>query len=238
MKLDILAFGAHPDDVELGAAGTLAKHAALGYTTGIADLTRGELGTRGTPEQRLEEATRAAEILGVSVRENLGFRDGFFVNDEAHQMEVIRIIRKYRPEVILANALYDRHPDHGKGADLLRTSVFHAGLRNVPTSDNGKPQEPWRPRAIYHYIQFRPVPAQLVVDISGYLDKKMESILAYGSQFYAPGSSEPKTLISSPAFLENVKARAQEWGLQIGTTHGEAFSVERIPGTGDLLKMF
>lgn len=237
MKLNVLAFGAHPDDVELCAGGTLAKHVAMGYACGIVDLTLGDLGTRGTVEIRLAEAQKAAEILGLSVRENLKFRDGFFQNDEAHQLEVIRMLRKYQPDVILANALYDRHPDHGRGSDVVKTSVFLAGLAKIKTFDEGVEQAPWRPRSVYHYIQFRPVPPQLIVDISGYEEIKMQSILAHASQVYNPNSDEPSTVVASKAFLDSIENRSAEWGLQIGAAHGEAFSVERLPGIKDLTQL-
>lgn len=237
MKLDILAFGAHPDDIELGAGGTLAKHARMGNRVGMADLTRGELGTRGTPEIRDGEAQDAARILGASVRINLGFRDGFFANDEQHQMEVIRVLRKYQPEIVICNAIDDRHPDHGRGSRLVSEACFYAGLRKVQTEMDGKLQEPWRPRAVYHYIQFRNLEPDLLVDISDVLDLKLASVKAHMSQFYNPDSTEPDTIISSPEFLANVTNRCADMGRFIGVKYAEAFTVERYPGVHSLMDL-
>lgn len=237
MKLDILAFGAHPDDVELSCSGTLYLHKLAGYKTGIIDLTHGELGTRGTAEIRLQEAKAAAEILKVDVREQLDFKDGFFVNDPEHQLKIIRMIRKYKPEIVFANAIHDRHPDHGKGSSVVSDACFYAGLRRISTTDGGKEQEAWRPRAVYHYIQFRPIEPDLIVDISGSFNVKMESILAYKSQFFDPNSNEPSTVISSPEFLKNIEERASDWGRLIGTRYGEGFTVERTPGVKDLFSL-
>ena len=186
MKLDILAFGAHPDDVELGCAGTLAKEVSLGKSVGIIDLTQGELGTRGSAEIRFQEATNAAQILGVTVRENLKMRDGFFVNDEAHQLQVIKMIRKYRPEIVLCNAVDDRHIDHAKGSKLISDSCFLAGLQKVETMLEGNIQAAWRPKLVYHYIQWKSIKPDFVVDITGFMDRKMKAIMAYDSQFYNP----------------------------------------------------
>ncbi len=226
MQLDILAFGAHPDDVELSCSGTLMSHIAMGKTVGIVDLTNGELGTRGNAELRLNEATAAAEILGVAVRENLHMADGFFTNDKAHQLEIVKILRKYRPQVVFANALTDRHPDHAKGARLVADACFLAGLLKIETELDGEKQVAYRPGAVYHYVQFRPADADFIVDISGYMDKKMESIMAYSSQFYKLGSDEPETVISSKHFLKNVEERASDFGRQIGVRFGEAFTCE------------
>ncbi|GAB5558071.1 MAG: bacillithiol biosynthesis deacetylase BshB1 [Schleiferiaceae bacterium] len=235
MKVDILAFGAHPDDIELGAGGTLAHHIKKGYKAAIVDLTQGDLGTRGTIELRMAEADAAGKILGLSARENLKFRDGFFVNDEAHQMEVIRMIRKYQPKIVIANAIRDRHPDHGKGSDLVSTSCFLAGLRRIETVDEqGNAQDPWRPEAVYHYIQFYDLPPDLVVDVSDSIDQKMQSIEAYASQFYDPNSTEPATVISSKQFLDVQKSRCAQWGQRVGVAYGEAFTVERYVGVDDL----
>ena len=200
MKLDILAFGAHPDDVEISCAGTILKHIELGYKCGIVDLARGELGTRGSGELRLIEAEKAQQILGVDVRENLGFADGFFQNDREHQLPIIEMIRKYRPEIVLANSVHDRHPDHGKGAKLVADACFLSGLIKIETG-----QEAWRPKAVYHYIQDEFIHPDLTVDITPYFDKKVESILAYGSQFYDPESAEPETPISGKGFLRFLK---------------------------------
>ena len=227
MKLDILAFGAHPDDVELGCGGTLAKEIASGRKVGIIDLTRGELGTRGSAEIRDYEAAAAAEILGVSIRENLNMRDGFFLNDEEHQLAIIRMIRKYRPEIVLCNAIDDRHIDHGKGSKLVSDACFLSGLRKVETHYDGKPQEAWRPKNVYHYIQWKNLKPDFVVDITGYNDKKVEAILAYSSQFYNPNASEPETPIATKNFLDSLSYRAQDLGRLIGTEYGEGFTAER-----------
>lgn len=230
MKLDILAFGAHPDDIELGAAGTLAKAVDHGKKIGLVDLTLGDLGTRGTPEIRLKEAANAAEILGAEVRENLRFRDGFFKNDEEHQREVIRLIRKYKPEVVICNAPHDRHPDHGRGSELVVQSCFYAGLRKIETEDEGVAQEAWRPKQVYHYIQFYDLEVDFSVDVTGYVDKKLASINAHSSQFYDPNSTEPATVISSKQFHDSISGRMVEWGRIIGVEHAEGFIAERTLG--------
>ena len=201
MKLDILAFGAHPDDVELGCSGTIAKEISLGKKVGIIDLTRGELGTRGSVAIRNSESEKATQLLGVSVRENLDMRDGFFVNDEAHQLKIIEMIRKYQPEIVLCNAIQDRHIDHGKGSKLVSDACFLSGLRKIETKVNGVLQQAWRPKVVYHYIQWENLHPDFVVNISGFIDIKMESILAYSSQFYDPNSDEPESPISSKNFL-------------------------------------
>ena len=234
MKLDILAFGAHPDDVELGCSGTLAKEVALGKKVGIIDLTRGELGTRGSVAIRNAESEKATQLLGVSVRENLDMRDGFFVNDEAHQLKIIEMIRKYQPEIVLCNAIQDRHIDHGKGSKLVSDACFLSGLRKIETKVNGVLQQAWRPKVVYHYIQWENLQPDFVVDISGFIDVKMESILAYSSQFYDPNSNEPESPISSKNFLESVKYRAQDLGRIIGVAHGEGFTVERYLAVNSL----
>ena len=227
MKLDILAFGAHPDDVELGCSGTIAKEIALGKKVGIIDLTRGELGTRGSVEIRNSESAKASEILGVAARENLDMRDGFFVNDEAHQMKIIQMLRKYQPEIVLCNAIDDRHIDHGKGSKLVSDSCFLSGLRMIETSLDGENQAAWRPKVVYHYIQWKNLEPDFVVDISGFMDVKMESILAYSSQFYNPNTNEPESPISSKNFLDSVKYRAQDLGRIVGVDYAEGFTVER-----------
>lgn len=234
MKLDILAFGAHPDDIELGCSGTIAKEISLGKKVGIIDLTRGELGTRGTVEIRNAEAAKAAEILGISARENLDMRDGFFINDEEHQMKVIQMLRKYRPEIVICNAIEDRHIDHGKGSKLVSDACFLSGLRQIKTEDNDEAQEAWRPKVVYHYIQWKHIEPDFVVDISGFMDIKMESILAYSSQFYNPDSCEPESPISSKNFLNSVKYRAQDLGRIIGTDYAEGFTVERYLAVNSL----
>ena len=234
MKLDILAFGAHPDDVELGCSGTIAKEISLGKKVGIVDLTRGELGTRGSVAIRNAESKKATQILGVAVRENLDMRDGFFINDEAHQLKIIEMIRKYQPEIVLCNAIQDRHIDHGKGSKLVSDACFLSGLRKIETSLNGESQQAWRPKVVYHYIQWENLQPDFVVDISGFLDVKMESILAYSSQFYDPNSKEPESPISSKNFLDSVKYRAQDLGRIIGVAHGEGFTVERYLAVNSL----
>ncbi len=237
MKLDILVLASHPDDAELCTGGTLAKHIALGYKAGIVDFTRGELGTRGTVEIRAQEAARASEILGLSARENLGFADGFFRNDEAHQREVIRIIRKYQPAIVLANAIYDRHSDHGRAAELAADACFLSGLARVETSLDGAAQKPWRPKAVYHYIQSQFIEPDLIVDISDFWEQKVASYMAYKSQVFDPASKEPETYISSPQFLKLIEARAVELGNAIGTKYGEGYTVRRYPGVKSLLDL-
>ena len=237
MKLDILAFGAHPDDVELGCSGTIAKEVSLGKKVGIIDLTRGELGTRGSVAIRNEESAKASEILGVTVRRNLDMRDGFFVNDEAHQIKVIEMIRKYQPEIVLCNAITDRHIDHGKGSKLVSDACFLSGLRQIKTELNGEAQEAWRPKVLYHYIQWQNIEPDFVVDISEFMDKKMDSVLAYGSQFYDPNSKEPVSPITSKNFLDSVKYRAQDLGRLVGVEYAEGFTTERylaVNSLGDL----
>lgn len=234
MKLDILAFAAHPDDVELAASGTLLAHIAQGKTAGIVDLTRGELGTRGSAEIRDKEAEASSKILGIHARENLRMRDGFFVKDEEHLLKVITAIRKYQPEIVLCNAEFDRHVDHGRGGDLLHEACFLSGLKKIETTIDGKPQEAWRPKATYHYIQDYYTDPDIVVDITPYFDKKMESIMAFSSQFYDPNSKEPQTAISSKEFVEFIKARAMQFGRLINKEYGEGFTVKRPIGTSDL----
>ena len=237
MKLDILAFGAHPDDVELGCSGTIAKEVSLGKKVGIIDLTRGELGTRGSVEIRNAESARASEILGVVVRENLDMRDGFFVNDEAHQLKVIQAIRKFQPDIVLCNAVTDRHIDHGKGSKLVSDACFLSGLIQIKTQLNGEAQQAWRPKLVYHYIQWQTIEPDFAVDISGFMDKKMDSVLAYGSQFYDPNSKEPVTPITSKNFLNSVIYRAQDLGRLVGVEYAEGFTVERyltVNSLGDL----
>jgi len=223
MKLDILAFGAHPDDVELGCAGTILKHIEDGRKIGIIDLTRGELGTRGSAAIRKKESDAAAKILGVAVRENLGMADGFFLNDKKHQLKVIQKIRQYQPDVVIANSPKDRHPDHGRGAQLVSDACFLAGLPKIKTSLHGKSQKAWRPKSVYHYIQFNPHKPDFVVDISKHFEKKMDAIRAFPSQFYNPDSKETETLISSPEFFNLVKKRCEEHGSQINAKYGEGF---------------
>jgi bacillithiol biosynthesis deacetylase BshB1 len=238
MKLDILAFGAHPDDVELGCAGTILKEISLGKTVGIIDLTRGELGTRGSAEIRDQEANAAAKILGVSARENLEMRDGFFVNDEKHQLEIIKMIRKYQPEIVLCNAIDDRHIDHAKGSKLVSDACFLSGLMKIETTLEGEKQTAWRPKLVYHYIQWKNIEPDFVVDITGFTDKKIESILAYGSQFYDANSNEPESPITSKNFLESLNYRSRDLGRLSEVDHAEGFTVERylaVNSLGDLI---
>ena len=236
MKLDILAFGSHPDDVELGAGATVAKEIANGKKVGIVDLTRGELGTRGTAEIRDKEASASAKILGISVRENLEYADGFFLNDKTHQLGIVKMIRKYRPEIVLCNAIDDRHIDHAKGSDLVSDACFLSGLVKIDTKIDGDDvwQEPWRPKLVYHYIQWKHIKPDFVVDVSGFMDKKINSILAYSSQFFDPESDEPETPISSKNFIDSVNYRARDLGRMIGVEHAEGFTVERFVAINNL----
>ncbi|WP_322549451.1 bacillithiol biosynthesis deacetylase BshB1 [Flavobacterium psychraquaticum] len=234
MKLDILAFGAHPDDVELGCSGTIAKEISLGKKVGIIDLTRGELGTRGSVEIRNSESAKASAILGVVARENLDMRDGFFLNDEAHQLKIIEMIRKYKPEIVLCNAIQDRHIDHGKGSKLVSDACFLSGLIRIETDLDGVAQEAWRPKIVYHYIQWQNIEPDFVVDISDFMDKKMDSVLAYGSQFYNPNSNEPVSPITSKNFLDSVKYRAQDLGRLVNVTYAEGFTTERYLAVNSL----
>ncbi len=237
MKVDILAFGAHPDDVDLCCSGTIARHVAEGRKTGIVDLTNGELGTRGNAATRLKEAKAAAKVLGVSFRENLGMKDGFLVNDKPSRMAVVRKIRAARPHIVLANALEDRHPDHAVGARLVADACFLAGLPKVKTTYKGKHQVAFRPRIVLHYIQDRMPKPDLLVDISGFVDKRMSAIMAFKSQFYDEKSREPETPISSRQFLDALEFRALEWGRMIGVPYAEGFNAERRIGIGDLFAL-
>ncbi|WLD24770.1 bacillithiol biosynthesis deacetylase BshB1 [Flavobacterium dauae] len=234
MKLDILAFGAHPDDVELGCGATIAKEISLGKKVGIVDLTRGELGTRGSAEIRDREAAKAAEILGVSVRENLNFRDGFFLNDDAHQLEIIKMIRKYQPEIVLCNAIDDRHIDHGKGSKLVSDACFLAGLRRIETSINGASQTEWRPKLVYHYIQWKNIEPDFVVDVSEFMQTKLDAVMAYSSQFYDPNSTEPASPIATKNFTESIEYRAKDLGRLVFADYAEGFTVERYLAVNSL----
>ena len=234
IKLDILAFGAHPDDVELGCGGTIAKEIHNGKKVGIIDLTRGELGTRGDVQTRDSESNAASKILGVETRENLNFRDGFFINDEFHQLEIIKILRKYRPEIVLCNAQDDRHIDHPKGANLVSNACFLSGLRKVVTKLNGLSQTEWRPKNVYHYIQWKNSIPDFLVDISGHIDTKTNAIKSYSSQFFDPNSNEPKTLISSKNFINNVINRSADLGRLINVDHAEGFTSNKSIGINDL----
>lgn len=238
-ELFILAIGVHPDDVELSCAGTLIKHVALGYKVGVLDLTQGEMGTRGTAEIRLQEAAASATLIGLSVRENLRYRDGFFQNDEKHQLGIIRYLRQYRPKIVLGNAIEDRHPDHGRAASLIADACFLSGLARIETfGEDGKPQEAWRPKRLFHYIQDRQLTPDLAVDISDAFVKKTESIKAFKSQFHNPDSNEPETYISSQNFLEQIRHRDAMMGKRIGVAYAEGYTSVNLPGIksfGDLL---
>lgn len=224
MKLDVLIFAAHPDDAELACSGTIAKLVAEGKKVGVVDLTRGELGSRGTAELRDQEAADSSKIMGLHARENLRFRDGFFVNDEAHKLAVAQKIRKFRPEIVIANAPFDRHPDHGRGSTLVRESFFLSGLRRIETfGEDGQPQEAYRPKRIFYYIQDHHLEPSFVVDITPYYDTKLASIKAFSSQFFDPNSKEPKTYISSEDFWDFLEARARHMGHLVGVTFGEGF---------------
>lgn len=238
MKLDILAFGAHPDDVELSCGATIAKEISLGKKVGIIDLTRGELGTRGSAELRDKEAQKAGEILGVSIRENLCFEDGFFENNRKNQLEIIKVVRKYQPKIVLCNAIEDRHIDHGKGSKLVSDACFLSGLLKIETSVEGKLQERWRPENVYHYIQWKNLSPDFVVDVTGFMDQKIQSVLAYGSQFFNPKNNEPETPITSKNFIESVQYRAKDLGRIIGVDFAEGFTTERFVAVKNLDKIF
>ena len=229
-KLDILAFGAHPDDIELGCGGTIIKEINSGKSVGIIDLTRGELGTRGTPELRDKESANAAGVMGVKIRENLEFKDGFFQNDEEHQLEVIKIIRKYKPKIVLCNANDDRHIDHPKGADLVSDSCFLSGLEKIQTKLDGNTQQSWRPSNVFHYIQWKNSNPDFIVDITGFENIKMDAIKCYSSQFYDPNSKETETLISKKNFLDTIYNRSLDLGRLIGVDHAEGFTSNKIVG--------
>ncbi len=228
MKTDILAFGAHPDDVELGCGGTIAKMVSEGKTCIIVDLTRGELGTRGTEETRKTEAMDAAKILGVSVRENLGMKDGFLENSEDYQMRIVKMVRKYRPEIVFANTIDDRHPDHAKGAKLVSDACFLAGLRKIETVLEGEIQEAWRPKHIFNYMQWKNVEPEFVIDISEFLDAKIAACKAFKTQFYDPDSNEPETPITSKNFLDSLTYRAMDLGRLSGVAYAEGFTSEKL----------
>ena len=239
MKIDILAFGAHPDDVELSCGGTIIKEIHRGKSVGIIDLTKGELGTRGTAQTRATEASNAASILGVSFRENMNFSDGFIVNDKAHQLEVIKLIRHYQPEIVLCNAIDDRHIDHGVASKLVSDACFLSGLLKIETKSIASEaiQAPWRPKSIYHYIQWKPLDPDFVVDISEQIDQKMEAVLAYSTQFYNPNSQDPETPISSKNFVDSIRYRAADLGRLTAVAYAEGFNVERLPAIDSLFDL-
>jgi len=239
LKLDLLVLSVHPDDAELGCAGTILKHNALGKKTGIVDLTRGELGTRGSAEIRDKEAAESGRILGVAVRENLGIPDGFFENTKEYQLKIIEAIRKYQPEILITNAYHDRHPDHGRANKLVEDAAFLSGLRKIETSINGEPQEAWRPKQVLHFIQDNYIKPDILIDVTDFWDKKVESIHAFGSQFFNPdwSANEPQTYISSPDFIQVVEARAREFGKSIGVKYAEGFTSRKILGVDNLFDL-
>ncbi|MBC7401473.1 MAG: bacillithiol biosynthesis deacetylase BshB1 [Mucilaginibacter sp.] len=238
LKLDILVLSVHPDDAELGCGGTILKHIALGKKVGIVDLTQGELGTRGSAEIRAKEAAAAGKILGLAARENLALPDGFFENTKQYQLKVIEAIRKYQPEIIITNAYHDRHPDHGRACNLVTDSAFLSGLRKIETYADGKLQEPWRAEILLHFIQDVYIEPDIVVDVTDYWDKKIESVNAYGSQFFNPEwEEEPQTYISSPDFIAVVEARAREFGKIIHVKFAEGFTSRRILGVDNLFNL-
>jgi bacillithiol biosynthesis deacetylase BshB1 len=237
MKLDILVLAVHPDDAELGCSGTILKHIAEGKKVGIVDLTRGELGTRGTAEIRDREAADSAKILGLHARENLRFRDGFFSNDEAHQLEIIKMIRKYQPQIVLANALHDRHPDHGRAGDLANDACFLSGLSKISTQLDGNEQKAWRPGLMLQCIQDRYIRPDIIIDITPYIETKIASIKAFRTQFFNPDEDGPETYISSPDFFESVIGRAREFGKSIGTTYAEGFTSRKLLGVDSLFNL-
>ena len=236
MKVDILFIAAHPDDVELCCAGTIFKHIDQGATVGIVDMTQGELGTRGTAEIRLIEATKAAEIMGVSFRENLGLRDGFFDFSDENKFAIIKSVRRHQPEIVITNAVEDRHPDHGRASKLVSECCFLSGLVKIEMNENGEPLKAWRPRHVYHMIQDHYHHPDVCVDITPYIDKKKEAVMAFKSQFYDPGSSEPNTPISGSDFQEFLRARARETGRLIGVEFAEGYTTERPVRKDNLLE--
>jgi N-acetylglucosamine malate deacetylase 1 len=237
MKVNILAVGVHPDDVELSCSGVLLKHIAMGHTAGILDLTLGELGTRGTPELRTKEAHDSARILGVAFRTQLAFKDGFFQNDEVHTRMIIEQIRKCQPDIVLCNAISDRHPDHGRAARLTAEACFYSGLSKIKTVVDGQAQSAWRPKAVYHYIQDNYIEPDFVVDVTSYIGQKHSAIMAFASQFYDPNSKEPQTPISSKEFLDYVDSKMAMWGRSIGVAFAEGFTVTKIPGVNSLFDL-
>ncbi|MEN8251386.1 MAG: bacillithiol biosynthesis deacetylase BshB1 [Bacteroidota bacterium] len=237
MKLDILAFAAHPDDVEMSCGATIAKYAAQGKKVGIVDFTMGQMGSRGTPEQRMVEAGNAKEILKLAVRENLGFEDIYFKNDIDHQVKVVEMIRKYQPEIVLANALVERHPDHERAAKIVKTAVFLSGLKKLDTELDGEKQEPWRPGRVYHYIQSTMLEPDFVEDVTGFWETRNEAIYAFETQVYRPNIPGPETFISSPEFLKMLDARGKMLGQSIGADYGEGFKVNRNLGVKDMFSL-
>ncbi len=230
MKVDILAFGVHPDDVELGCSGTLAAAVTQDKKVAVVDLTRGELGTRGSADTRDAEAANAAKAMGVHARENLQMADGFFQNDESNVRKVIQVIRKYQPEIVLCNAPEDRHPDHGRSSKLVSDAAFLSGLRKIETIYNDEPQQHWRPHYVFHYIQDRYLKPDFLFDISDYYEQKIKAVLCYTTQFNTTDSSEPETYISNPDFLDVIKARALMFGKRIGVQYAEGYLTTKMIG--------
>lgn len=237
MKLDILVFAAHPDDAEISACGTILKSIQQGYKVGIVDLTRGELGSRGSAELRDQESHRASEMMGLAVRENLGLADGFFEINQDSTRDVIRMIRKYQPDVVLATAPHDRHPDHGRANKLVREAAFYAGLAKIETSENGVAQSKWRPRAVYFYIQDHYIKPDFVVDVTPFWAKKIDVLQCYSSQFFDPQSNEPKTPISGKEFFDYLHGRALQMGRNAGFELGEGFLADKTPGVEDIVQL-
>lgn len=227
MKLDILVFGAHPDDIELACAGTLIKAVKAGKKVGVVDLTEGQLGTRGSNELRLREAASSAKIMGLSVRDNLGLMDGFFKDDDASRMLIIEKIREYKPDMVICNPPYDRHPDHGRASKIVSEACFYAGLRNIPSEYKGKKQEAFRPDKVFYYMQHFSLDPSFLVDISEEMEQKMEAIKAFSSQFYDPNSKEPETVLSTPEFLTHIRERCSTWGYIIGAKYAEGFMAQK-----------
>jgi bacillithiol biosynthesis deacetylase BshB1 len=235
LKLDILVMAVHPDDAELGCSGTILKEISIGRKVGILDFTRGELGTRGSAEIRDQEAAESSKIMGLSARENLAFRDGFFNNDEEHQIKIVEVIRRYQPDIVLANAIDDRHPDHGRASKLAVDACFLSGLRKIPTFEkNGSPQKEWRPKQLLHYIQDRYIEPDFVIDITDFWELKEQAIRAFKSQFFDPKSSDPSSYISSPEFLDFIESRSREMGHKIGVKYGEGFTSYRTLGVNSV----
>jgi len=237
MKVDILAIGVHPDDVELSCSGTLAKHVSMGNKVGILDLSLGELGTRGNAQLRTQEALNSAKILGVSFRTQLHMADGFFQNNEENLKLIIAQLRKHQPDIVLCNAIRDRHPDHGRAAKLTADACFYSGLIKIRTQFEGKEQDAWRPKAVYHYIQDHYIHPDFVIDISSFIELKHKSIMAFSSQFYSPESNEPETPISSKEFIQSLNSKMSLWGRAIGASYAEGFTVARYPGVNSLFDL-
>jgi len=236
-KIDILAIGVHPDDVELSCSGTILKHISLGKKCAILDLTKGELGTRGSAELRTVEASNSAKLMGLTFREQLDLNDGFFENNEESIRKICRVIRASQPEIILANAIEDRHPDHGRAAKLIADACFYSGLSKIETEINGVKQNAWRPKAVYHYIQDHYIHPDFVVDVTEFVEKKREAIMCFSSQFFDVNSKEPQTPISSPEFIESLFSKMSIWGRAMGVKYAEGFTVARYPGVNNLFDL-